>query len=47
MHLTTVVILIALVTLHIAAALKHRFVDRDGVFERMLVWRKPGAAAGN
>jgi cytochrome b561 len=46
-HLTTAVILIILIAAHIAAALKHRFVDRDGVFERMLVWRKPGATAGN
>ncbi|TAJ77622.1 MAG: cytochrome b [Gallionellaceae bacterium] len=32
--------LLALVVLHIAAALKHRFIDRDGVMERM--W--PGGA---
>ena len=42
-HLTTVVVLIALIAVHIAAALKHRVVARDGVFERMLVWRSPGA----
>ena len=39
--------LIVLIAAHIAAAVKHRFIDRDGVFERMLVWRKPGATAGN
>lgn len=30
--------LLALVVLHIAAALKHRFIDRDGVLHRMLPW---------
>jgi cytochrome b561 len=30
-HLTTVIVLIALVVIHIAAAIKHWFVDRDGV----------------
>jgi cytochrome b561 len=34
-HFVTACILITLVVLHIAAALKHRFIDRDGVFERM------------
>ena len=34
-HLTTVVIFIALIALHIAAALKHWLIDRDGTFERM------------
>jgi cytochrome b561 len=28
--------LAALVALHVAAALKHQFVDRDGVVKRML-----------
>ena len=33
--------LMALLALHIAAALKHRIVDRDGVLERMLPrWRR-------
>ena len=40
-HLTTAVILIVLIAAHIVAAIKHRFIDRDGVFERMLVWRRP------
>lgn len=31
--------MIALLVLHVAAALKHRFVDRDGILDRML----PGA----
>jgi cytochrome b561 len=38
-HLTTVIILIALIALHIAAALKHGLVDRDGIVQRM--WFKP------
>jgi cytochrome b561 len=43
-HLTTVVIMIAIIALHITAAVKHRLVNRDGVFERMLVWRGPKTA---
>lgn len=31
--------LIALALLHVAAALKHQFVDRDGLLYRMLPWR--------
>lgn len=34
-HLTTVIIFIALIVLHIAAAIKHWLVDRDGVAGRM------------
>jgi len=34
-HFVTACIFVTLIVLHIAAALKHRFVDRDGVFERM------------
>ena len=34
-HLATAWIFVALVALHVTAALKHRFVDRDGVFERI------------
>jgi cytochrome b561 len=33
--------LAALIALHIAAALKHQFIDRDGLLRRML----PGKAA--
>ena len=29
-------LLAAIVTIHVAAALKHQFVDRDGVLDRML-----------
>ena len=43
-HLTTVVVMIAIIALHITAAVKHRLVNRDGVFERMLVWRGPKTA---
>jgi cytochrome b561 len=41
-HLVTVCVFIALIVLHVAAALKHRFVDRDGVFERMFPLQKTG-----
>lgn len=34
-HGTIIWILVALITLHVAAALKHLFIDRDGVFYRM------------
>jgi len=37
-HLTTVIVFITLIAIHIAAALKHRLIDRDGVFERMFAW---------
>ncbi len=33
--------LVALALLHIAAALKHHFFDRDGLLMRMLPWRTP------
>ena len=32
-------LLAAVVTMHVAAALKHQFVDRDGVLDRMLPGR--------
>jgi len=38
-HLGTAWLLAALIALHVAAALKHKLIDRDGVFERM--WRSP------
>lgn len=31
--------LLALIALHFAAALKHHFIDRDGILLRMLPWR--------
>jgi cytochrome b561 len=36
LHETLVWVLVILIVGHIGAALKHRFVDRDGVLERML-----------
>lgn len=41
-HFATVWLFMALVALHIAAALKHLLVNRDGVFERM--WLKGSEA---
>lgn len=38
-HETLAKILIALAILHVAAALKHQLVDRDGLLFRMLPWR--------
>ncbi len=38
-HETLVKVLIALTILHIVAALKHQFIDRDGLLRRMLPWR--------
>lgn len=35
-------LLVGLTVLHIAAALKHRFIDRDGVLRSMLPWRQRG-----
>jgi cytochrome b561 len=34
-HFYAACLLIGLIVLHVCAALKHRFIDRDGVFERM------------
>lgn len=34
-HFVTACIFAALIALHVAAAIKHRYLDRDGVFERM------------
>jgi cytochrome b561 len=38
-HETTAVLLITLVVIHVAAALKHLVIDRDGVFQRMFPGR--------
>lgn len=38
-HETLASALIALALLHVAAALKHQFMDRDGLLWRMLPWR--------
>ena len=42
LHSTLVWVLVAAVALHVAGALKHRFVDKDGVFERMGPGRRTG-----
>jgi cytochrome b561 len=34
-------VLIALAGLHVLAALKHQFIDRDDLLMRMLPWRSP------
>lgn len=44
-HLSTGCLFGALITLHVAAALKHRWLDRDSVFERMWPLRRPSSAA--
>lgn len=41
LHLGTAWLLMTVLALHVAAALKHLLVDRDGVFFRMWPWR-PG-----
>jgi len=38
-HETLAKVLITLAILHVAAALKHQFIDRDGLLTRMLPWR--------
>ena len=35
-HFVTVIVFITLIAIHIAGALKHLFINRDGVFHRML-----------
>ena len=39
-HVALVTLLGALVAVHIGAALRHAFVRRDGVMQRMLPWRQ-------
>jgi cytochrome b561 len=43
-HVTFNVLLVTVVAIHVAAALKHHFVDRDGVLARMLPLPRAGAA---
>ncbi len=40
LHGTLVNVLIAVVVLHVLAALKHQFIDKDGLLERMMLRRK-------
>ena len=42
-HFATAVLFISLITLHVLAALKHLWIDRDGVFQRMLPGRRAPA----
>jgi cytochrome b561 len=44
-HFVTVIIFIALIALHIAAALKHALIDRDGIVQRM--WFKSAGGPGS
>jgi cytochrome b561 len=39
-HLVAALTFISLITLHVLAALKHLFHDRDGVFHRMVPHRR-------
>ena len=39
-HIVLTKVMIAVVVLHIAAALKHRFIDKDGILQRMSPCRK-------
>jgi cytochrome b561 len=42
-HLTGQFVIYALVGVHVAAALMHRFVRRNGILERMLPLRRPAS----
>ncbi len=42
MHLAGQFVVYALVAVHVAAALMHALIRRDGVFERMLPRRRAG-----
>lgn len=41
-HVTISIVLVAVVALHVLAALYHHFIVRDGTLRRMLAWRAPG-----
>jgi cytochrome b561 len=43
-HYATVIVFMILITVHAAAALKHLFVNRDGVFQRMWCWPRRAPA---
>lgn len=40
LHEITATLMLALLALHIGAALKHQFIDRDGTMRRMVPWMK-------
>ncbi|WP_397452907.1 cytochrome b [Pseudomonas sp. NA-150] len=42
LHHTLNFILLGLVIVHTGAALKHHFIDRDGILGRMLPWQRKG-----
>lgn len=44
-HYGTVTVLMILIAVHIAAAMKHLLINRDGVFQRMWYWPWPGRTA--
>jgi cytochrome b561 len=44
-HVGLNVLLVLVVAVHVAAALKHHFVDRDRVLARMLPGLRPGGMA--
>jgi len=43
-HLVTSLIFVSLITLHVLAALKHLFIDRDGAFHRMFPRRRAASS---
>lgn len=44
-HFITALLLMLLITLHVLAALKHLWIDRDGVFHRMLPHRRASGSS--
>jgi cytochrome b561 len=46
-HQTLNFMLLAMVVVHVAAALKHQFVERDGLLLRMLPWRRYLGSSGS
>jgi cytochrome b561 len=40
-HMVLAWSILVIVALHVAAALKHHFIDRDTTLRRMLAWRRP------
>jgi len=45
LHLGTAWLLMAVLFVHIGAAMKHLVVDRDGVFQRMWPWGRTAGSA--
>lgn len=44
LHWGTAVVFVTLIAIHVLAAVKHRLIDRDGVFERMWPWTAAASA---